>query len=59
MPEKVTFMMELERPAKKEGGDRYKGKCDSTEVMFYVPQSVSRPDGGSPIERFEVTLTPA
>jgi len=53
----VTFEMELERPAKKDGGDRYKGKCDGNEILFYVPQSVSRPDGANPVPKLNVTLS--
>ena len=54
----ITFTISLDRPARKEGGDRYKGKCGGTEVVFYLPQTVTRDEAGEPIQSFGVTLAP-
>jgi len=39
----ITILVELERPAKKSGGDRYKGTApDRQDFVIYLPQSISR-----------------
>jgi len=50
---KVTETLELKRPARKAGGDRYE---DSTgDFVIYVPQRISRPEG-EPLKRIKITF---
>ena len=48
---------ELERPARKGGGDRYKAITDisnaGSDFTIYIPQSISRP-GGTPLARIVI-----
>jgi len=56
--EKVSFTLNLARPAMKAGGDRYElGEKGSPEYMvLYFPQHISRPEG-VPKQVLHVTLT--
>ena len=50
---KVTETLELKRPARKAGGDRYE---DSTgDLVIYIPQRISRPKG-VPLKRIKITF---
>ena len=48
---KVTKVMELTRPARKAGGDRY----ESEDMVIYIPQEISRANG-KPLEKIKVTF---
>ncbi len=51
----MEINMVIDKPARKSGGDRYAGKLEETEITFYVPQNVSRPEG-TPLPSFKLTL---
>ena len=53
----TVIVASLAKKAKKGGGDRY----DSDDGAFtpYVPQSVSRPNGGEPVKTMKFTIEPA
>ena len=41
--------MQLTRPAKSKGGDRYEGKFEEDKIVLYFPQKISRAvDGKTP-----------
>jgi hypothetical protein len=48
---KKEFVLELKRPARKSGGDRY----ECADLTIYVPQDISRPDG-TPLKHITVTF---
>jgi hypothetical protein len=49
---------DLVRPARSSGGDRYEcgRKGDPEWMTIYVPQHISRPNGGQPVGMLEVTI---
>lgn len=53
----MKVMMELTRPARKSGGDRYEGKIEGTDeiLTIYFPQSISRKKG-EPFMKIEVEI---
>ena len=54
----ITIRMILVQKARKSGGDKYAGTIPTgQEVTFYVPQFVSRYEGGVH-EEIDVTITP-
>ena len=52
---KTEFVFQLERPAKKTGGDRYKATGKIDDFTVYVPQQISRPFG-KPVAQLTVTF---
>lgn len=48
----------LVRPAKKNGGDRYEHGKDGNEdfMVIYIPQFISRKEGGQPKQSIKVTF---
>ena len=52
---KRVVRVELEKPARKSGGDRYQGKLDSKDWQIYLPQSISRATGMA-AKKFTVTI---
>ena len=50
---KVVETLELIRPARKAGGDRYEN--EEGYMTIYIPQEISRPEG-EPIKKFKVTF---
>lgn len=53
----MQIVFKLERPAKKNGGDRYLAQGKIEDFTIYVPQQISRP-AGKPLEFLTVTFTP-
>jgi len=49
----TTKVVELKRPAKKLGGDRY--ETDNGDFLIYIPQNISRPDG-TPVDKIKITF---
>jgi hypothetical protein len=47
---KKEFVLELKRPARKSGGDRY----ECADLTIYVPQDISRPNGRVPVKNITV-----
>lgn len=45
--------LELKRPARKAGGDRY--ETESGDLVIYIPQDISRP-AGTPVLTIKVTF---
>ena len=57
-PEK-TFEVELKRPAKSQGGDRYETNDVEGEPkpwVVYIPQAISR-NSGTPADHLTLTIT--
>ena len=58
MAQKATKVtVDLMKKAAKTGGDRY----SNDEAGFgglYIPQNISRPDGGEPVQSMVVSFTP-
>ena len=53
----ATIALGLTKPARKSGGDRYDGETEKGEsINIYVPQSISRPDGGKPVDEIVLTI---
>jgi hypothetical protein len=53
----TTIALGLTKPAKSKGGDRYDGETEAGETInIYVPQSISRPDNGKPVDEIVLTL---
>jgi len=50
----TKMLVELERPAKKSGGDRYQNVAESFQI--YIPQEISRPNG-VPVQQITLTFT--
>ena len=54
---KHTVSVKLENPAKSKGGDKYEGDIDKdNRLVIYVPQVISRADGGVPALNMDVTF---
>jgi len=51
---KVIETVELKRPARKSGGDRY--ESPSGDFVIYIPQRISRPDGKELLQRIKITF---
>ena len=47
--------LKLDKPAKKQGGDRYKGELNGEEITLYLPQSVTRREG-RPLSDLSITI---
>ena len=55
--EKVTVLVQLTRPAKKSGGDRYEGMTHKGEdFVVYFPQSISRQENQEPAKSLQVEI---
>jgi len=54
-----TFDLELKRPAKSQGGDRYETPVEGEAKPWaiYIPQSVSRNGGGDPAKKLTIVIT--
>ena len=52
---KIT--VRLEKAAKKGGGDKYTGKIEESDFSIYIPQSISRSEGGEPKKEFTITIS--
>lgn len=53
----ITINVELERVAKKSGGDRYKGIThNGEEFVVYFPQSISRREDHNPAQSLTLTI---
>ena len=50
---KVQEVVDLKRPAKKSGGDRY--ESPNQEFVIYIPQYISRPEG-KPLASIKITF---
>ncbi len=50
----IEFTFYLVKTARKTGGDRY--ECDGSDWVIYVPQKVSRPTNGAPVEKLKLTI---
>jgi len=50
------FCFKLERPARKQGGDRYKAQGRIDDFSIYVPQEISR-SSGQPAKELWVTFS--
>lgn len=55
MAKETVLEMKLDKPAKKQGGDRYACNHEGDEITFYLPQSISRP-GGTQLQTVTVTI---
>lgn len=56
----ITINVELERVAKKSGGDRYKGLThNGEEFVVYFPQSISRRGDHNPAHTLQLTIQEA
>lgn len=53
MPGQRSVVVNLVRAAKKAGGDRYESKDG---FVIYIPQDISRPTGGIPLDSIKVTF---
>lgn len=51
MREQMT--VELKRPARKSGGDRYESKGG---FVIYIPQDISRPEKDTPLQTIKITF---
>ena len=49
---KKTMVVELKRPAKKKGGDRY----EVADFVIYIPQDISRQANGAPYPHISITF---
>ena len=49
---KQIIKVELDRPAKKAGGDRY----TDGDFTTYIPQNISRPSGGTALKKIKITF---
>lgn len=55
---KNAIKLELDRPAKKSGGDRYaesNPKGDRAQI-FYIPQAISRGEEDDPVEKLYISF---
>ena len=50
---KLIETVELKRPARKEGGDRYESA--NGEFIIYIPQYISRPED-APLQTIKITF---
>ena len=57
MPKHI-LKFDLTRPARSSGGDRYEcgRKGDEEWMTVYVPQHISRPSDGRPVETLTITI---
>ena len=53
---KIEIKLELAKPARKQGGDKYEGRYEGDEFHPYLPQRISRPDGRTPVREIKCTL---
>jgi hypothetical protein len=53
---KTVIVFKLERPARKSGGDRYESQGVIADYQIYVPQQISRPAGGKPVNLITLTF---
>jgi len=58
---KFEIKLTLENAARKSGGDKYEGlfiheSGATASIQPYVPQLISRPDGGKPVPVMNLTL---
>lgn len=53
---KTTIQMKLEKAAKSSGADRYAGAHEGETVTFYVPQSIARAAGATPVPSVTIVI---
>jgi hypothetical protein len=54
---KQAYTFVLVRKARSKGGDKYLADVgEDRPATFYLPQSISRPDGNNPVETIEITF---
>lgn len=54
--DKFEFNVQLEKPARKSGGDKYATSGASLPFNVYVPQVISRAKDGHPAEVLKITI---
>jgi len=55
----MKAVLNLTRPAKSKGGDRYEAVLVEGEnpLAIYLPQSITRPNGGPPLSKINMELS--
>ena len=55
----MKVVLNLTRPAKSKGGDRYEVTLVEGEnpLVIYLPQSITRPSGGKPLSKINMELS--
>jgi hypothetical protein len=51
----IMLRMTLVKSARKAGGDRYECKFEGDDIVFYIPQSISR-KGGVPSPKLLIEI---
>jgi len=55
-PMKVEVFVQLDRPARSKGADRYQGRIEGEDWFVYIPQALSRQAASRPVSMLTITI---